>query len=89
MVRHPPIPEEGKLVSLASDDQADAQVTERFRRPLADESERKFTQMTDITSMIPTYGQYNHRGDMGEVRRLMEQWGVGDDFGAAVLNNSL
>lgn len=44
--------------------------------------------MSDITSLVPHYGRYNHRGDMGEVKRLMEEWGVGDDFGAAVMNAS-
>lgn len=61
------------------------QVTERLRIPLA-ESERKFTSMTDITSLVPHYGTYNHRGDMSEVKRLCDQWGVGQDFGAVVMN---
>lgn len=43
--------------------------------------------MTEITHLIPKYGQYNHRGEMSEVRRLMEEWGVGEDFGAVVLNS--
>lgn len=62
-------------------------MTERLRRPLKPE-ERKFKVMTDITNIVPHYGRYNHRGDMGEVKRLMEEWGVGDDFGAAVMNVS-
>ncbi|RSH88095.1 uncharacterized protein EHS24_000622 [Apiotrichum porosum] len=64
-----------------------AQVTERLRRALLS-SERKFKVMSEITHLIPQHGQYNHRGDMGEVKRLMEEWGVGDDFGAAVMNTS-
>jgi hypothetical protein len=39
-----------------------------------------------ITDRIPHYGQYAHRGEMGEVKRLMDQWGVGEDFGAVVMN---
>ncbi|WWD16403.1 hypothetical protein CI109_100829 [Kwoniella shandongensis] len=62
-------------------------VTERLRRPLASPSHRAFSDMKEITHLIPKYGQYNHRGEMGEVRRLMEEWGVGDDFGAVVLNS--
>ena len=42
--------------------------------------------MSDITHLVPQYGQYNCRGEMSEVRRLMQNWGVGDDFGAAVMN---
>lgn len=44
--------------------------------------------MSDITDQIPKYGQYNHRGEMGEVKRLMDAWGVGDDFSAVVMNAS-
>jgi hypothetical protein len=44
--------------------------------------------MVDITDQISKYGQYNHRGEMGEVRRLMDSWGVGDDFAAVVMNAS-
>ncbi|WVR03732.1 hypothetical protein IAU60_000727 [Kwoniella sp. DSM 27419] len=62
-------------------------VSERFRRPLGSPSDRAFTSMTEITHLIPKYGQYNHRGDMSEVKRLMEEWGVGDDFGAVVMPN--
>lgn len=62
------------------------QVTERLRRPLASMEARSFKDMTDITDSIPHYGQYNHRGEMGEVRRLMDQWGVGEDFGSVVMN---
>lgn len=62
-------------------------VTERFRRPITMQ-ERKFDKMSDITNTVNYYGQYNHRGDMGQVRLLMEQWGVGEDFGAAVMNNT-
>lgn len=47
---------------------------------------RKFSDMQDITDRIPHYGQYAHRGEMGEVRRLMDEWGVGEDFGAVVMN---
>jgi hypothetical protein len=43
--------------------------------------------MTDITDLIPKYGQYGHRGEMGEVKRLMESWGVGDDFAGVVLGS--
>ncbi|OWT35620.1 hypothetical protein C362_06811 [Cryptococcus neoformans Bt1] len=62
-------------------------VTERFRRPLIPPDHRVFSKMTEITHLIPKYGQYNHRGEMSEVRRLMEEWGVGEDFGAVVLNS--
>lgn len=62
-------------------------VTERKRDPLAGEQERRFADMRDITALVPTYGQYNHRGEMGEVRRLMDQWGVGADFAAVVLQS--
>ncbi|KIR57949.1 hypothetical protein I314_06211 [Cryptococcus bacillisporus CA1873] len=64
-------------------------VTERFRRPLIPPDHRAFTKMTEITHLIPKYGQYNHRGEMSEVRRLMEEWGVGEDFGAVVLNSGV
>ena len=87
MVRYPAFPEESDCYLQSGRDDADQQVTERFRRPLSDEGEKKFSKMSDITSLIPTYGQYNHRGDMGEVRKLMEKWGIGDDFGVAVLNS--
>ncbi|KAK8861675.1 hypothetical protein IAR55_002498 [Kwoniella newhampshirensis] len=75
-------------------------VTERLRKPIPPPppsppsssaertTNRAFSTMKEITHLIPKYGQYNHRGEMGEVRRLMEEWGVGDDFGAVVLNNS-
>jgi hypothetical protein len=43
--------------------------------------------MTEITDQIPKYGQYNHRGDMSEVKRLMETWGVGGDFNAVVMQS--
>jgi hypothetical protein len=62
------------------------QVTERLRKPLPD-GIRAFNDMREITHLIPQYGQYNHRGEMGEVRRLMDTWGVGDDFNAVVLNS--
>lgn len=62
------------------------EVTERLRRPLPDLTLRKFSDMQDITDRIPHYGQYAHRGEMGEVRRLMDEWGVGEDFGAVVMN---
>ncbi|WVO14707.1 hypothetical protein L204_102345 [Cryptococcus depauperatus] len=64
-------------------------VTERLRRPLGPSpASRAFTSMSEITQLIPRYGQYNHRGEMGEVRRLMDEWGVGEDFAAVVLNNA-
>jgi hypothetical protein len=63
-----------------------AQVSERLRK-LVPEGKRAFSDMKEITHMIPQYGQYNHRGEMGEVRRLMDSWGVGEDFGAVVLNS--
>lgn len=62
-------------------------MTERFRRPLSSPLERKFSIMTEITDQIPKYGQYGHRGDMSEVKRLMDVWGVGEDFGAVVMNS--
>ncbi|WVW80271.1 hypothetical protein I302_102249 [Kwoniella bestiolae CBS 10118] len=62
-------------------------ITERLRRPLPSPDNRAFTDMKEITDIIPHYGQYNHRGDMSEVKRLMDQWGVGDDFGAVVMNS--
>ncbi|WRT65804.1 uncharacterized protein IL334_002753 [Kwoniella shivajii] len=62
-------------------------ITERLRRPLIDTLSRAFIDMKEITNIIPHYGQYNHRGDMSEVKRLMDQWGVGDDFGAVVMNS--
>ena len=83
----PPFQKKVTITFRRGQDEADQQVTERFRRPLSDEGEKKFSKMSDITSLIPTYGQYNHRGDMGEVRKLMEKWGIGDDFGVAVLNS--
>lgn len=43
--------------------------------------------MKDITSIITHYGRYSHRGDMGEVKKLMDVWGVGGDFGAAVMGS--
>ena len=49
--------------------------------------ERRFDGMSEITHLVPQYGQYGHRGEMGEVRRLMETWGVGEDFGAVVMNS--
>lgn len=64
-----------------------AQVTERLRRPITD-AERKFSTMTDITHLITHHGTYNHRGDMSEVKKLMDEWGVGDDFAGAVMNAS-
>lgn len=60
------------------------QVTERLRIPL---TTRAFTEMKDITSIITHYGRFSHRGDMGEVKKLMDEWGVGQDFGAAVMGN--
>ncbi|KAL7424620.1 hypothetical protein Q5752_000304 [Cryptotrichosporon argae] len=48
---------------------------------------RRFTDMREVTHLVTQHGQYNHRGDMGEVRRLMEAWGVGDDFGAVVMGS--
>ncbi|KAL1411842.1 hypothetical protein Q8F55_002812 [Vanrija albida] len=62
-------------------------VTERLRRPISD-AERKFDTMTDITSLITHHGTYNHRGDMSEVKKFMDEWGVGDDFAGAVMNAS-
>ncbi|WWC96859.1 hypothetical protein V866_003734 [Kwoniella sp. B9012] len=62
-------------------------ITERLRRPLPTPDKRSFTDMKEITDIIPHYGQYNHRGDMSEVKRLMDQWGVGEDFGAVVMNS--
>jgi hypothetical protein len=44
--------------------------------------------MSEITHLIPQHGQHNNRGEMAEVRRLMESWGVGEDFEGAVLNAS-
>lgn len=43
--------------------------------------------MKNITSVITHYGRFSHRGDMGEVKKLMDEWGVGDDFGAAVMGS--
>jgi hypothetical protein len=60
-------------------------VTERLRKRIEVDG-RAFRDMKEITHLIPQYGQYNHRGEMGEVKRLMEEWGVGEDFGAVVLN---
>jgi len=62
-------------------------VTERLRRPL-EHGQRSFETMADITDQIPKYGQYNHRGEMSEVKRLMDMWGVGEDFAAVVMNTS-
>ncbi|GMK59601.1 hypothetical protein CspeluHIS016_0802070 [Cutaneotrichosporon spelunceum] len=61
-------------------------VTERLRIPLA-ESERRFTAMTDVTALVTHHGTYNHRGDMSEVKRLCDEWGVGQDFNAVVMNS--
>ena len=44
--------------------------------------------MREITDLIPQHGQKTNRGDMAEVKRLMEEWGVGDDFGAVVMSTS-
>lgn len=43
--------------------------------------------MTEITHLIPQRGVHNNRGEMTEVKRLMDEWGVGDDFGSVVMNN--
>ncbi|WWC88051.1 uncharacterized protein L201_002954 [Kwoniella dendrophila CBS 6074] len=59
-------------------------ISERLRRPIEN---RAFSDMKEITNDISHYGQYNHRGDMSEVKKLMEKWGVGDDFGAVVMNS--
>ncbi|ORX35282.1 hypothetical protein BD324DRAFT_682634 [Kockovaella imperatae] len=61
-------------------------VTERLRKPLVD-SQRRFADMKDIAHLVPQYGQYNHRGEMSEVKRLMDQWGVGEDFGSVVMSS--
>ena len=63
------------------------QVTERLRRPL-EQHQRCFQSMVDITDQISKYGQYNHRGEMSEVKRLMDAWGVGEDFSAVVMNSA-
>lgn len=62
-------------------------MTERLRRPL-EQHQRCFQTMVDITDQITKHGQYNHRGEMGEVKRLMDAWGVGDEFSAVVMNTS-
>lgn len=58
-----------------------------MRKCLSVQTERKFSEMSEITDQIPKYGQYNHRGDMSEVKRLMEAWGVGEDFNAVVMQS--
>ncbi|WVF66030.1 hypothetical protein IAT40_000768 [Kwoniella sp. CBS 6097] len=60
-------------------------VTERLRNRLPSPTSRAFESMSEVTHLVPKYGQYNHRGDMSEVRRLMDSWGVGDDFADVVL----
>lgn len=89
MVRYTVLPEEGvspSNVHLVERTKLTLRkVTERLR--LATTS-RKFVKMTDITDQIPHYGQYNHRGEMGEVKRLMDAWGVGEDFGVVVMQSS-
>ncbi|WWC60411.1 uncharacterized protein I303_102983 [Kwoniella dejecticola CBS 10117] len=62
-------------------------ITERLRRPLTSPEARAFQDMREITDTITHYGQYNHRGDMSEVKKLMDQWGVGEDFGAVIMNS--
>lgn len=61
-------------------------MTERLRLPL-NEDERKFSSMTDITALISHHGTYNHRVDMSDVKKLADEFGVGDDFNAAVMNS--
>lgn len=56
-----------------------------MRIPL-DPKDRKFTSMTDVTSRIAHHGTYNHRVDMSEVKKLADEFGVGEDFNAAVMN---
>lgn len=73
---------EGSLVSVSSTNLK--QVTERLRSPI---TTRAFSEMKDITSIITHYGRFSHRGDMGEVKKLMDEWGVGGDFGAAVMGS--
>ncbi|WVQ93662.1 hypothetical protein IAU59_000738 [Kwoniella sp. CBS 9459] len=63
-------------------------VTERLRNRLASPTSRAFETMSEVTHLVPKYGQYNHRGDMSEVRRLMDSWGVGDDFGDVVMGGT-
>ncbi|WWC68533.1 uncharacterized protein I206_102462 [Kwoniella pini CBS 10737] len=62
-------------------------ITERLRRILPSPEAKAFRDMREITDTITHYGQYNHRGDMSEVKKLMDQWGVGDDFGAVIMNS--
>jgi len=87
LVRYSPFSEKGMSRKVSVVTTANAQVTERLRRPL-EQDQRKFKTIIDITDQIPRYGQYNHRGEMGEVKRLMELWGVGEDFSAVVMNSS-
>lgn len=63
------------------------QVTERLRLPL-EQHQRSFQSMSDITDQISKYGQYNHRGEMSEVKRIMDAWGIGEDFSAVIMNTS-
>jgi hypothetical protein len=83
----PPFQKKVKVILFPHKSVLIDQVTERLRRPL-EQDQRRFQTIVDITDQIPKYGQYNHRGEMGEVKRLMELWGVGEDFSAVVMNTS-
>ncbi|WVQ77374.1 hypothetical protein IAR50_007059 [Cryptococcus sp. DSM 104548] len=61
-------------------------VSERFRKELGPSlSNRAFSTMTDITNDVSKYGRFGDRGEMGQVKRMMEEWGVGEDFRLAVM----
>jgi hypothetical protein len=59
------------------------QVTERHRQQIND---RAFSDMQEITDKITQYGRFGNRGEMAEVKRFMDDNGVGDAFAIVVGN---
>ncbi|GAA6021472.1 hypothetical protein JCM11491_006507 [Sporobolomyces phaffii] len=68
-------------------------VSERYRTPLVrnsaslssnDPQYRIFTNMSEITKLIPQSGQRGNRGDMTEVKEFLEKKGLGDAFGEVI-----
>ncbi|GAA5901104.1 uncharacterized protein JCM6883_004754 [Sporobolomyces salmoneus] len=70
-------------------------VSERYRQPLQsssttttlssnDPSRRIFSEMSEITKLIPQSGQRGNRGDMAEVREYLEKKGLGEAFGTVI-----
>lgn len=61
-----------------------SEVTERHRTPSI--PSRLFTGMVEITQLINHYGHRGNRGEMGEVRKWIEERGVGAEVLGRVLN---